>query len=105
MGEGQKQKRNFAPYAGKKSSTKVATNTSKGKNAWSTRFVCLAHNDSTQVSTSVSEKEVLVEVGQGLGEKKVDIPDIECTANEFHSLLIEVFPKLVDAGGLQSQGV
>lgn len=44
-------------------------------------------------------KEILVDAG--LGEKKIDIPDIDCTATNFHTLLIEAFPKLVDAGGFE----
>ena len=44
-------------------------------------------------------KEKLVEAG--LGEKKVVIPDIDCTASEFKELLLNQFPKLHDAGGFE----
>ena len=35
----------------------------------------------------------------GLGEKKVFIPDVDASGEEFRSVLYEVYPKLKDAGG------
>ena len=93
--------RNFTPYDRKRKMPLSAISTTKRKKAvsWSTKFVCLASKNCCQVPGSVSEKEVLVDAG--LGEKKVDIPDIDCTAEEFHKILTEAFPKLSGAGGFE----
>ena len=48
---------------------------------------------------TVAQKEVLVEAG--LGEKKVDISDVDCSPQEFQQQLIKVFPKLKHAGGFE----
>ena len=40
-------------------------------------------------------------VEAGLGEKIIDIPDIDCSSAEFHHQIIQVFPKLKDAGGFE----
>ncbi len=35
----------------------------------------------------------------GLGEKRITIPDIDISADEFRDILMEQFPKLKDEGG------
>ncbi len=55
----------------------------------------VADKKATHVPTTVSE-EVLVEAG--LGD---EIPDIECTTQQFHDILAESFPKLFGAGGFE----
>ena len=91
----QEQQRNFAPYAKTKKGSATSSYAARPKkcSSWSTRFVCLADKDCSQIPSSVSVKEILVEAG--LGEKKVTIPDVDCTRNEFHTLLLKTFPKLV----------
>lgn len=94
---------NFAPYKiGKR--RKIGTSTSLPApvtkcTPWSARFVCLANTDAQHVPCTVAQKEVLVEAG--LGEQKVDIPDVNCSAQEFHQQLIKAFPKLSSAGGFE----
>ena len=49
------------------------------------------------IPTTDRDKDTLLEAG--LRECKVVIPDVECSAEEFRQVLLEVFPKLSDAGG------
>ena len=58
---------------------------------------CLSNKDATRVPCSFAEREVLVQAG--LGEKKAMIPDINCSSQEFQSVLTSVFPKLEQSGG------
>ena len=37
----------------------------------------------------------------GLGEKKIFVPDVECSAKEFNDIIIKAFPKLENAGGFE----
>ena len=97
------QNANFAPYkVGKKrkiGASAVTINPVKKYSPWSARFVCLADTDAHNVPCTVAQKEVLV--AAGLGEKKVEIPDVNCSAHEFHQLLIKAFPKLERSGGFE----
>lgn len=99
----EEQRANFAPYkVGKKRkscASAAALPPSKKCTPWSAKFVCLADTNSEQVPCTVAQKETLVEAG--LGERKVDIPDIDCSAQEFKDELIKVFPKLKYAGGFE----
>ena len=47
----------------------------------------------------MAQKESLTEAG--LGERKVVIPNIDCSAQEFKDELIKVFSKLKYAGGFK----
>ena len=87
-----KQRSNFTPYTQPK---KSATG-SKGYN-WSVKMVCLSKKNARRVPCSVAERETLVQAG--LGEKKVIIPDITCSAQEFQGIIISAFPKLDGCGG------
>lgn len=96
------QKTNFAPYKiGKKRKIGLPAFTPPVKKCspWSARFVCLANTDDQHVPCTIAPKEVLINAG--LGEQKVDIPDIECSAEVFRQHLIKAFPKLEDAGGFE----
>ena len=84
------QRVNFVSYgAGKKN---------KPKN-WTIKVVCLSDIDATRVPSTVARREVLVQAG--LGEKKVVVPDINCSGEDFRGLLIAAFPKLEGCGGFE----
>ena len=95
--------KSFAPYSDGKKRKKGFSNVSAPKHAklnhWSTTFVCLASKDAYQVPGTVAEKETLLEAG--LGEVKVDIPNVECSTQEFYGILTSTFPKLQGVGGFQ----
>ena len=103
----EEQRRNFAPYSSnsarknKRSSSLLASIPKKCKTytQWSAKFVCLANKDTHHIPSTVADKEVLVEAG--LGEQKVCVPNVECTMKEFHEILVQRFPKLIDAGGFE----
>lgn len=67
--------------------------------SWTHKFVCLANTDDDRVPTSLYAKESLTFAG--LGEKKIVIPDVDCTTEEFHEVLISSFPQLRNAGGFE----
>ena len=87
------QKSNFAPYRGVKT-----TGTHKNQ-SWTLRVVCLSNTDARRVPCGVIEREMLVQAG--LGEKKVTISDIACSAEQFKNTLITAFPKLEGCGGFE----
>lgn len=94
------QRANFAPYkVGKKRKIAVPAAPTPKRFAWAAKFVCLADTEAQHMPMTVAHKEVLVEAG--LGEKKVDIPDIECSPQDFQQLIINTFPKLRNAGGFE----
>ena len=37
----------------------------------------------------------------GLGEKKVEFPDVNCSTQEFYEQVMSCFPKLANAGGFE----
>ena len=93
---------NFAPYDSRRKGKKRAfalSQPSSKKNMWCTRFVCLASKDTTRVPCTVAEKEVLVQAG--LGEKEIEIADVDCSHQAFHEQLVEAFPKLASSGGFE----
>ena len=67
--------------------------------SWTHRFVCLAVCEQDIVPTTDREKDILLEAG--LGEKKLVIDNVECSAEEFREALYQEFPKLRDGGGFQ----
>lgn len=85
------QKSNFASY-------KEAKPYRKHK-GWTVKVVCLSNKDATRVPCSITEREMLVQAG--LGEKKVFIPSVACSAEEFMRILVEAFPKLKGCGGFE----
>ena len=94
------QRSNFPPYT---TTAKGATRKGKEKKgrmqSWTVKMVCLASPTDTRVPTTISAKEVLIEAG--LGEKKIAIPDIEMSHDEFWSLIAGYFPKLEGCGGFE----
>lgn len=85
--------KNFSPYPkkGKDKRPRVTT--------WTLRAVCVSSRQQCRVPAEVKYKERLVEAG--LGEKKILVPDIDCSASDFKELVIHTFPKLRDAGGFE----
>lgn len=83
------QKSNFAPYSRKSKPIK--------QQSWAVKVVCLSNISACKVPCTVGERETLV--AAGLGERKVLIPDIDCSWEEFKSTLISAFPKLKEGGG------
>ena len=83
------QRSNFSPYG--------SSNKGKKPRSWTTKFFCLSNRDSLKVPCGLQERDDLVQAG--LGEKKVVIPDIDCSQKEFYDVLIKTFPKLQGIGG------
>ena len=52
-----------------------------------------------QVPTSSADKEELINAG--LGEMRVDIPNVECSTKEFHEVILKSYPKLREGGGFE----
>ena len=67
--------------------------------SWTQKFVCLACTDDKRVPTKSAYRDILVSAG--LGEKKVQVPDVDCTTEQFYDVLMEAFPKLKDSGGFE----
>ena len=72
---------------------------SSSSSCWVHKFSCLESTVADRVPTSQSAKMVLEEAG--LGEKVVTIPDIDCTPDTFHKLLLTAYPKLREGGGFE----
>ena len=89
------QKLNFAPY----SKGKAVMKTSQKHQSWTVKLVCLSNMDATKVPCSAAERELLVQAG--LGEKKVSVPDVTCSAEQFKNILVKTFPKLEGCGGFE----
>ena len=87
----EEQRRNFTPYRSKK--------TLKRTTSWSLKAVCLSSRLQCRVPADAKFKETLVEAG--LGEKKITIPNIDCSAAEFKDILLFNYPKLKDGGGFE----
>ena len=81
------QRMNFAPYK------------DKGKKSWSVKLVCLASKDANRVPMTAAERELLV--AAGLGEKRIQIPNINCSWNDFKGIILTAFPSLNDCGGFE----
>lgn len=89
-------------FGGKRSATQsqLPGKTKRKKTvSWTAKFVCLSSTHDYRVPTTCAARELLANAG--LGEKKITIPDIECGIADFHSLLLESFPKLKDGGGFE----
>ena len=88
------QKANFKPYREKSSSKKPGKLLS-----WTVRVFCLSSRYARKVPVSAHEREALIL--SGLGEKKVTIPSIDCSWDDFKDVLIAEFPKLSSIGGFE----
>lgn len=71
----------------------------KFSNSWTHKFVCLAYTDQEKSCSSNAEKNELTLAG--LGEKKITIPDIDCSPQEFRKCITTAFPKLNAGGGFE----
>ena len=69
----------------------------KNKVSYTHRFFCLNECNQKVVPKNDKEKDSLLEAG--LGEKRITIPDIDISGEEFRKLLLEEFPKLREGGG------
>lgn len=67
--------------------------------SWTHRFVCLSSTEDIRVPTAHSAREMLYR--SGLGERKVHIPDVNCSPEVFHNILYDAFPKLKKSGGFE----
>ena len=66
--------------------------------SWTHKFICLATTGQERVPAPVMKEDLLL---ARLGEKKIVIPDVDCTTLLFHDVLVEAFPKLKNAGGFE----
>lgn len=97
-------RRNFSPYCGGSKKRQVPSSSQSGAKRnkvgqWTGKYMCLSSKDATNVPTTVGVKEMLVEAG--LGEKKIEVPDVDCTAQEFHEILFNAYPRLRNGGGFE----
>lgn len=69
----------------------------KARVTYTHRFLCLSKCCPESKPTTDREKDILLEAG--LGEKKIIIPDVDMSGEDFRDLLLEEFPKLGDGGG------
>ena len=60
-------------------------------------MVCFSSHNANRVPCTVADRETLVQAG--LGEKKISIPDISCSPQEFRNIVVAAFPKLDGCGG------
>ena len=63
------------------------------------RIVCLSKKDNFCVPCNAGIKEALLEAR--LGEKKVYVPNIDSTPEEFFRIVTTTFPKLEECGGFE----
>jgi len=86
---------------GRRRNTASLTNPAKKLKtmSWTHNFFCLSEIDEEKVPTTNVGKNALILAG--LGEKRVTIPDIDCSVKEFQEVLYGVFPKLRQGGGVE----
>ena len=60
---------------------------------------CLSSRFAQKVPVSVKEREALV--ASALGERKVLVPNISCSWEEFKACICKEFPKLSEIGGFE----
>ena len=60
-------------------------------------FFCLSNKEAIRVPCSSTDRESLLKAG--LGEKKVLIPHISCSPEEFNKVIQSAFPKMHGCGG------
>jgi len=92
------QRHNF----GKRRSTACPANQAKKfkkTTTWTHNFFCLSETNDEKVPTTSMTKNALILAG--LGEKRVTIPNIDCSAKEFQEVLYGEFPKLRQGGGVE----
>ena len=70
----------------------------KHSNSWTHKFVCMAYTDQDKCCTSAEKNELML---AGLGEKKITLPDIDCSPEDFRKCITTAFPKLDASGGFE----
>ena len=84
----------------RKCSTKASVLSKKPKSSsWTQKFICLSGTSDDRVPTTSVVREALSLAG--LGEKKIQIYDVDCSTEAFHEILINAFPKLKTCGGFE----
>lgn len=61
--------------------------------------MCLSDTKDVRVPTTERARETLA-LG-GIGEKKLQRPDVDCATDEFHKVITNSFPKLRNSGGFE----
>ena len=79
-----------------KSGLSPTINSGKMSISYTHQFFCLSQCKQEVVPTTNREKDALLEAG--LSEKKILVPDIDMTGEEFRNLILQEFPKLKDGG-------
>ena len=69
------------------------------KPAWKHKFFCLAYKDQARIPTTDFDKEELYLAE--LGEKEIEFPTLDASAEEFKEILLTSFPRLRQGGGYQ----
>ena len=64
---------------------------------WTHTFYCLSQANQGYIPATNEECDLLMEAG--LGEKKILIPDLDASGDDFRAILYKAYPKLKDAGG------
>ena len=90
---------NFAPYSFKAAAGKKGKGKKVRLQSGSLKMVCLSGTGDCRVPSSIRAKETLLEAG--LGEKKVIVPDVSCSKEDFRSTIVSAFPKLEECGGFE----
>lgn len=65
---------------------------------WTQKFVCLSDTDCVKVPNAAY---MYFLEAAGPGEKKLVIPDVDCSALDLNEVVVEAFPKLIDGGGFE----
>lgn len=71
----------------------------KRTSAWRHKFVCLAHQGQNRPPLCEADKDELF--AAGLGEKEIEIDDLDASSEEFQEILLQAFPQLAEGGGYQ----
>ena len=66
-------------------------------NSWTHTFYCLSQAGQGFIPSTNEERDLLMEAG--LGEKKITIPDLDVSGDNFRTILYDAYPKLKHAGG------
>ena len=72
---------------------------SSSPHSWTHKFVCLPGTDADRVPTAHAERRLLEEAG--LGEKVVEVGDLNCSPEVFRDVLNASYPKLRGGGGFE----
>ena len=85
------------PQRGKKRKAKGSEGKTKKCKIITRKFLCLSDMDQSEIPDAEEQRELLM---AGLGEVKISVPE-ESNEMKIRDLVIETFPKLMDAGGFE----